>query len=517
MTSVHAAPTSRSRSLRFRVAMAIVAPALILLLAAVIVLRALDGGLSTFAESERRQSAISAAQRTARLMVDQETGLRGYILTAEPAFLEPYTTGRAAFDLAIAELRDQVAGDPQQVARLEEAVAVHETWEREVAEPQIALVADGRTSEAVAFVASGRGKALVDRLRAIVDDFVSEEEQAFAEQTRLSTDASQLALAIAIVGPLVGAAAAIVVGWLFASRVIREVGEVTRAADAVRAGNLGERARVESGDEIERLAHSFNAMAERLEALIAADQAYARRLREQTLALEAANAELEAFSYSVSHDLRAPLRTIDGFGQILAEDHADGLGADGRRLVERMRLASQRMGRLIDGLLGLSRVSRTHLHRQPVDVSALSLAVVDELRRSSPGRSVAVEVEPGIVVEADPSLARIVLDNLIGNAWKFTAGTQSAAIRVQRDGADGAFVVRDNGAGFDPSYAAKLFQPFQRLHGSDEFPGTGIGLATVARIVRRHGGSIGAEGQPGRGAAFTVSFGGEEFQQGGDS
>jgi signal transduction histidine kinase len=232
-----------------------------------------------------------------------------------------------------------------------------------------------------------------------------------------------------------------------------------------------------------------------------------QRVRDRTAELEAANRELEAFSYSVSHDLRSPLRAIDGFSQILLEDHGGALGEDGGAHLRRVRQATQRMGMLIDDLIGLARVTRAPLDRQRVDLSTLALAVVDDLQGRDPRPDVDVAIAPDVVVAADPALMRVVLDNLLGNAWKFTRGT--AAPRIEfgaADGEDGARTcfVRDNGAGFDMRYAAKLFTPFQRLHRQDEFSGTGIGLATVRRIVQRHGGRIWAEGERDRGA--TVSF-----------
>ncbi|HUB07205.1 MAG TPA: response regulator [Myxococcales bacterium] len=225
--------------------------------------------------------------------------------------------------------------------------------------------------------------------------------------------------------------------------------------------------------------------------------------------LERKNRELEAFSYSVSHDLRAPLRSIDGFGRALVEDCADRLDERGRHHLDRIRAATQRMGELIDDLLALSRVSRSELRREPVKLSDVARSVMEELRRKEPERSATVELQDGLLVEADLRLVRILLENLLGNAWKFTAKKASPRIelgaRVEFPG-EPHFFVRDNGAGFDMAYAGKLFSPFQRLHSDKEFPGTGIGLATVQRIVDRHGGRVWAEGAVGRGAAIFFTL-----------
>ena len=232
-----------------------------------------------------------------------------------------------------------------------------------------------------------------------------------------------------------------------------------------------------------------------------------RRVGERTAQLATANRELEAFAYSVSHDLRAPLRGVDGFSQALLEDYGDQLDAAARDYLARIRAGSQRMGRLIDDLLALSRLSRRPLHAA-VDLSALARAVAEELRQAAPGHPVAVAVAPGLTARADAGLVRVVLTNLLGNAWKFTGGRPDPRIVVGRAGADdpAVFFVRDNGAGFDMAYADKLFGAFQRLHAEHEFPGSGIGLATVQRIVHRHGGEAWAEGATGAGATFYFTL-----------
>jgi two-component system, NtrC family, sensor kinase len=242
----------------------------------------------------------------------------------------------------------------------------------------------------------------------------------------------------------------------------------------------------------------------------AAEARAARELAETKAALVAAlerkNKELEAFSYSVSHDLRAPLRSIDGFSKVLLEDYGEVLDQIAQGHLRRVRAAAQKMGELIDDLLKLSRVSRGELRRDQARLSTIAEAVADDLRRKEPERKVAIHVREGLVAEADNGLMRVLFDNLLGNAWKFTSKTAGARIEFDRETRDGELVyfVRDNGAGFDMTYASKLFSPFQRLHRDAEFPGTGIGLATVYRIVDRHGGRIWAEGAVGNGA--TISF-----------
>jgi len=225
------------------------------------------------------------------------------------------------------------------------------------------------------------------------------------------------------------------------------------------------------------------------------------RVAERTRQLEAANKDLESFSYSVSHDLRAPLRAIDGFSQALVEDYDEKLDERARGYLDRVRKAAQRMADLIDALLRLAKVARASITFGDVDLSEAARVVVEDLREHEPDRALEVDIEPGLIASGEPNLLRNVLQNLIGNAWKFTRHSEPARIEIGRNEA-GEFFVRDNGAGFDMAYGNKLFGAFQRLHAADEYEGTGIGLATVARIVHRHGGAIRAEGAIGEGATF---------------
>ena len=241
-----------------------------------------------------------------------------------------------------------------------------------------------------------------------------------------------------------------------------------------------------------------------------------RDLEDANRELEGANRELEAFSYSVSHDLRAPLRTIDGFSRILLEDYADRLDEEGEDYLGRVRAASKHMDTLIDDLLDLSRVSRGPLRREVIDLSEMARRIVRKLERSQPERKVRFVADDGVVAFGDANLLAVALENLLGNAWKFTQKEEEASIEfgaVPQRGGGVAYYVRDDGAGFDPRYAEKLFGAFQRLHGTEEFEGTGIGLATVARIVHRHGGRVWAEGEVGEGATFYFTLGGVHRQE----
>jgi len=233
-----------------------------------------------------------------------------------------------------------------------------------------------------------------------------------------------------------------------------------------------------------------------------------RRVIKRTAQLAAANKELEAFSYSVSHDLRAPLRGINGYSQALIEDYEEELDEQAKHYLQRIQAGTRRMGQIIDDLLSLARVTRSEMRKQSVDLSAFAGEILAELQETSPGRRVSVSVAGGLVVEGDATLLRLVLQNLLGNAWKYSSkkGEAEVGFGARDENGERVYFVRDNGAGFDMAHANKLFGVFQRLHAITEFEGTGIGLATVHRIISRHGGRIWAEGVVGEGATFFFTL-----------
>ncbi len=332
---------------------------------------------------------------------------------------------------------------------------------------------------------------------------------------------------------------AMMVAFLLSRRlresVVRPLLAITAlAAEVSERRNFSLRAEKLSDDEIGLLAQSFNDMLAEIERATRELQAsnaelgrevsdrrrveeevrrlneeLEKRVHERTRQLEYTNAELEAFCYSVSHDLRAPLRAIDGFSQALLEDFPQDVPEDAKAYLARIRSSTQRMGQLIEDLLNLSKVSRAELQRREVDLGQIAREVLAELRQRDPGREVEVSIWDGLTAHADGRLMRAALENLLGNAWKFTARAAAPRIEVgaTRDGEHVTFFVRDNGAGFDMKYANKLFGAFQRLHAASEFQGTGIGLATVQRIVHRHGGRVWAEASPGKGAVFYFTLG----------
>jgi signal transduction histidine kinase len=309
-------------------------------------------------------------------------------------------------------------------------------------------------------------------------------------------------------------------GALFVSRMARRsiakpIVTLAAAAGAVsREKNYGVRVALGGVQgELALLIATFNEMVEQIEArditLQAAHDDLERRVDERTKELALANKELESFSYSVSHDLRAPLRSIDGFSLALEEDYGDKLDEAGKRNIHRVRAASQRMGVLIDDLLNLSRLSRLEMERERVDLSKMAKTVATELAGTDEAREIDWVIKEGIETYGDQRLLRVVMDNLLGNAWKYSSKHARARIEFGEQDNSGSpvFFVKDDGAGFDSAYYDKLFAAFQRLHGITEFPGTGVGLATVQRIVRRHNGSVWAESAVEKGATFYFTVG----------
>ncbi|HZE94952.1 MAG TPA: ATP-binding protein [Gemmatimonadales bacterium] len=314
-----------------------------------------------------------------------------------------------------------------------------------------------------------------------------------------------IAALIVIVGALVA--------WWGSRRLTTPLADVTRAAEAIASGDLEQHVPEGRDDELGRLARSFNTMAghvarshHRLEAQVA----------QRTEALEGTNAELESFSYSVSHDLRAPLRAIHGFARILLEDHNAKLDPEAQRLLGVIDQNTRRMGQLIDDLLAFSRLGRQGITAGRVDMKELARTVADEVRsveaEAERKGSLEIRIDPLPVARGDRALVRQVISNLLQNAVKFSRGRDNARVEVgsRADGGQTVYFVKDNGAGFDPRYSDKLFGVFQRLHSAEQFEGTGVGLAIVKRIVQRHGGRVWAEGQVDQGATFYFTLPGEE-------
>jgi signal transduction histidine kinase len=322
-------------------------------------------------------------------------------------------------------------------------------------------------------------------------------------------DAQWQVMVVILAGLVLIASVIVGASWLLRRGVLQPIARLQQATRHVAAGNLDFVLGLRGDDEIGELSRNFDAMTRSLRSSFA-------QIGHSNQALAVLNEELEAFSYSVSHDLRGPLRSMDGFALVLLEDYGDKLDEEGKDALQRIRAASQRMGNIIDDLLRLSQVTRAELNVTRVDLSAIVREIADAMDREQSGRSVQWAIEAGLSVRADPALMRIAMQNLLQNAWKFTGRTDRPLIRVgalERDARTVVFVA-DNGVGFDMAHAGKLFGAFQRLHHAGDFPGTGIGLAIVRRIIRRHEGKIWAEAKEGEGATFFFSL--KEAENGSD-
>jgi len=428
---------------------------------------------------------------------DAETGNRGFLITGEDAYLEPYTAALKELPAEIDGFTRLTVDNPSQQARATDL--------RAVLDERLSLLAqgieerrNGSKDELHLLVLSGTGKAEMDHLRRIADDMEAEEHRLLVIRLAAAKRSStQARLTIALASALDLVLLVFMFRHLARERVLRLEKERVAAQLALAQA------------ETEAKAAELQLLNEQLEDHVA----------KRTAELETTNRELEAFSYSVSHDLRAPLRTIDGFSLALEEDYGTAVDAVGKDYIRRVRAGVQRMGQLIDALLQLSRITRAEIVRESFDMAELARSVIAEIElglQSAPlngnggvadARPVQFRVEGGPNAFGDPRLIRIALENLIGNAVKFSSKVSEPAIEFGWDPSAEAWFVKDNGAGFDMFYSDKLFNAFNRLHGDKDFKGSGIGLATVARVVHRHHGRIWADSVVGRGATFWFTLG----------
>ncbi len=428
---------------------------------------------------------VSQAEKIMDTAKDGEIGTRGYLLTGDGRYLSAYEGARTEAPREVDEFVRLTSDNAHQRPNAEAM--------RAVLEQRFAMLqgsVDARRTKgfdaARAMVISGNGLAETIRMHEIGTAMEAEERRLLAmRQENEQRDGVLAYLAVGLATCLAAMLLVLVSRNLVRERQLRIASEAT--AQELIAANV----------RIARDAEQMQALNEELE----------DRVRLRTAELESTNRELEAFSYSVSHDLRAPLRTIDGFSLALEEDYHDVVGEEGRDYIARVRSGVQRMGGLIDALLQLSRITRAEISRTDVDVSALAEAVAGNLREENSTQVLHFRIEPGMRADADPRLLQVAFENLLGNAVKFSSRKPESQISVSFDKVKGAFLVEDNGAGFDMHYASKLFNAFNRLHGDKDFKGSGIGLATVARVVRRHHGRIWADSELGNGASFWFTLG----------
>ena len=411
---------------------------------------------------------------------DAETGSRGYLITGDDNYLDPYFSARRELPAEFDRFGLLVPDNPGQLARLTEMRAVVDQ-RLALLQQSIDLRRNSDTDSVRALVLTGTGKVQMDRLRRIADDMQAEELRLLTLRTTTAQSSGRRArYTVSLASGLDLLLIMLMFRYFARERSLRVASEVAARRLAL--------------SRVELEINSLNALLE-------------HRVQLRTAELVTANRELEAFSYSVSHDLRAPLRTIDGFSLALEEDYASIVGNAGKDHIRRVRNAVHRMGELIDALLQLSRITRAEIVREQFDISTMAESVAAQLQEENPGREIAFHIESGLQAFADPHLIRVALENLFGNAVKFSSKMPNTVVDFGWDPIESAWYVRDNGAGFEMIYADKLFNAFNRLHGDKDFKGSGIGLATVARVVHRHQGRIWPNSVVNHGATFWFTLG----------
>jgi signal transduction histidine kinase len=427
---------------------------------------------------------VHQVERVLSSTVNAETGERGYLITGMDSYLEPYTMARQELPGELARLQSLTSDNPSQQNRIGDLRA---TLERRllVLQRAIDMRRQGGPDLSRPLLTGGPGKIEMDHIRAVCDAMEAEEDRLLAIRTASTNSSTRRAQVAVVLASALDFLLILFALWQFAhERGLRLAAEIA-----------GERVAL-AQKETEARAVEVRLLNETLE----------ERVRVRTAELERINRELEAFSYSVSHDLRAPLRTIDGFSLALQEDYAAAIDDNGRDYIGRVRGGVQRMGQLIDALLQLSRITRAEIIREDFSMSGLAVSVATDLQEQNQGRELSFDVEPGLNAYADARLTRIALENLMGNAVKFSSKVPHATIHFGWDQEQNAWYVRDNGAGFDMIYADKLFGAFNRLHGDKDFKGSGIGLATVARVIHGHHGRIWARSGVNQGSTFWFTL-----------
>lgn len=428
---------------------------------------------------------VGQVERILSAAGEGESGARGFIITGDERFLTQFYVGRQQISSGVQRFDELTSDNPHQQqysAELKAAAAQRFS----ILEQNIQTRRTSGIEAAAAQIITLSGARQMDRLRTAGYAMEDEERRLLAiRQADVRRTAIVALLAIAVASGL-----DLFLLILLARYLVRERGVRVRTQQINAQLALANEEVAQNTAEIKKLNLELE-----------------ERVRRRTAELESTNRELEAFSYSVSHDLRAPLRTIDGFSLALEEDYAEVVDETGRDYIARVRGGVQRMGGLIDALLQLSRITRADVVRQQVDITALAQSVAKNLKEENPQQMIQFDIEAGMQDSADPHLLRVAFENLLGNAVKFSSKVPVSIVSVSYDPETRTYQVADNGAGFDMYYSDKLFNAFNRLHGDKDFKGSGIGLATVARVIRRHHGSISAESSVGNGARFRFTLG----------
>ncbi len=457
-------------------------PVLLLLALAAILFYQIGDLIEAASWVDHTDKVIAQARITRRIAEAMPGFQRLFFLTSNPLYRDKFDQLRVEFRKELRKLQQDVQDNMSQEKSARDWEIDFDRY-LQVADSETEAFASG--GDYLTWVRRGEDEQTLEVLRAHAEQFISVE-------SGLSTERSARALRSGQIVRYSVLALALFFGTVLGFTIRKHLFDLsltyTSALEQVTAKSL----------EVEAQSEHINTLNAGLE----------ERIRERTTELEASNRELEAFSYSVSHDLRAPLRSIDGMSQALLEDYEPLLDTDGKKFLHRLRANSRQMAVLIDSLLELSRLTRADIHMEKVDLAALVTEIAAEMQAREPERDVNMEIHPVPEAIGDRRLLRIALENLLNNAWKYTSKQQTARVVFEADEQEGKTVysVKDNGAGFDMAFYDKLFGAFQRLHSVSEFEGTGIGLATVQRIVRRHGGRIWAKGEIGNGAIFFFTL-----------
>lgn len=429
--------------------------------------------------------SIDQVERIMSSVKDAETGNRGYLITGDENYLVPYLSAKQELPKELLHFQQLTSDNPSQQAHLQEMRAVID-HRLDLLQQGIDLRRSGDADSSHALILTGTGKLAMDNLRRLADQMEAIEHGLLVERIAVATSSSRQARYTLTLASCLD--------FLFIMMMLRYF---------VRERHM----RVASELDAERLAVARAEAEEHADQVRSLNATLENRVQLRTAELETTNRELEAFSYSVSHDLRAPLRTIDGFSLALEEDYATLVDDVGRDYIRRVRNGVQRMGQLIDALLQLSRITRSELTREQIDLSQMAESIASDIKEQNPATGTVFHIEKGMHADADPRLLHIALENLLGNAAKFSSKVAQPIVDFGWDAEQKAWFVRDNGAGFDMFYSDKLFNAFNRLHGDKDFTGSGIGLATVARVVHRHQGRIWAESAVDHGATFWFTLG----------
>jgi signal transduction histidine kinase len=485
------------RGITARVLLASAVFALVLAAAFALLIFAIGGQRDAGHLALRSQEAITAGSELQKSVISLENGLRGYVASGRDRSLEPWNTARRQYPRQVRRLTSLVSDEPAQRAEVRRISGEIDDYVNLWGRPLLDLARD-RLPAARSVVVAGTGRARIETIRRSFARLFAEEREVAASRERGAERRSDLAIAAGIGGLLL---VLVLVGGgvlLLRRHVVRPVLTVAGASRSLADGDMSARVPPTGGDEIGELARAFNTMADSLER---SRGEVVQRTRE----LERSNEELDRFASVTSHDLQAPLTTISMYAQLLEKRHGKDLDG-GRELVEGICAATGQARDLVRGVLEYARAGRGELRCEPVDTGRLVHEVIDLLAGPIQDAGATVTVGELPVLPADDRNLRQVFQNLIGNAIKFADGHPEVSVTAQRTEAGWRFAVRDNGIGMDPAHAERIFQPFERLHAPDRYPGTGIGLAVCLRIVEQLGGRIWVESERGRGSTFSFAL-----------